>query len=317
MSDHEHHGMDAVDVLSDGEYFVDAVQCLSDHDALSESEQIEYVGDLTIPFFSPKNDAPRYRMSVTQCDDVDDNHLGGHSQNDRVEHVRVITDSSLCCTLYPMDDENIVDGVHYTKNKGNLMNSEDHRQHETHPLDHLLSPPSSTIDPGTPIETPVEMVFDERIHDHLQQLVSPPTTALTPTTPTEKTSHLFTPQMHGIEYLQILNDNEMSTTLPTIPWQQYSNHSQTADNALNGVNGVNAVNPRPLAQSITEQFMSPEVDYDYAAALETQSVSPSITMSGVPSFPEIFKRFNSKIRPPPKRQSFNKYGNNGIRRQIW
>merc|ERR1719189_190361 len=121
-----------------------------------------------------------------------------------------------------------------------------------------------------------------------------PETALTASTPTEKTSHLFTPQIHGIEYLQILNDddhNEMSTTLPTIPWQQQSNHSQTADNAAN---------PRPLRQSVTEQFMSPEVDYDYAAALETPSVaesaSLSMTMNAVPSFPEIFKRFNSKMR---------------------
>ena len=58
MSDHD-HGMDPSDVLSDGEYFIDAAQYLSDHDAISESEQIEYVGDLAaagIPFFSPKNE---------------------------------------------------------------------------------------------------------------------------------------------------------------------------------------------------------------------------------------------------------------------
>ena len=47
--------------------------------------------------------APRYRMSVTQCDD-DNQHGTDRDERQRIEHVRVITDSSFM-TLYPMDDE--------------------------------------------------------------------------------------------------------------------------------------------------------------------------------------------------------------------
>ena len=213
-----------------------------------------------------------------------------------------------------------MEGIHFTKNKG-ILNE------ERHPVDHLLSPPSCPSSTAAP-DTPEEMEFDERLHDHIQKLVSPPTTEMTATEMTEITeapadtpltpvdaqsvSKLFTPQIGSVEYLKILGDgdpHEHSVTLPTIPWQQHSNT----------VHGHDPIHPttRSAAPSLSalshqfEHFMSPEVDYNYAAALNTQSPSPSVTsvtMDTGPSFPEmaIFKRFNSKFHPPPKRQSFNK-----------
>lgn len=209
-----------------------------------------------------------------------------------------------------------MEGIHFTKNQG-VPNE------EKLPLDHLLSPPSCPSSTANPI-TPEELEFDERLHDHIQQLVSPPESEMTvtdhemteipPDTPADtvadthsrahSVSKLFTPQIGSIEYLKILNDgdpHEHSVTLPTIPWQQHSNtHDPIHPNTRSAAPSLSALSHQ------FEQFMSPEVDYNYASALSTQS----------PSYPEMaaFKRFNSKFHPPPKRQSFNKYA---IRREIW